>query len=133
MRDEDKKSLIIDLDGTLCHLKRENEGYQDVLPVYEVIEKMHEWKKNGFKIIIYTARNMRTFNGNLGLINVHTATIIIEWLDKHNVPYDEILYGKPWPGHRGYYIDDRAIRPREFVENSESELDHIIKKDRFEC
>ena len=50
-----------------------------------------------------------------------------EWLKKWNIPYDEILFGKPWPGHKGLYIDDRAVRPDEFLEHSFDELEEICK------
>jgi capsule biosynthesis phosphatase len=53
--------------------------------------------------------------GNLGLINVHTLPVIIEWLDKNKVPYDEIFVGKPWCEEGGFYVDDKSIRPDEFI------------------
>ncbi len=45
---------------------------------------------------------MRTYEGNVGKINVNTLPIIIDWLERHNVPYDEIYVGKPWCGHDGF-------------------------------
>ena len=45
---------------------------------------------------------------------------------------DEILYGKPWPGHFGFYVDDRSVRPREFMEHSPEELSEICKRDQWE-
>lgn len=93
-----------------------------------MIEKMKEYKKMGARIIINTSRNMRTYNGNLGLINANTAKVLLAWLDKWDIPYDEILYGKPWAGHRGIYIDDRAVRPDEFEKYTYEELEEICKK-----
>lgn len=122
--------LIIDLDGTICPLKKEGQSYDDLVPYEEVINKIKEWKNEGFIIQIYTARNMRTYEGNLGLINANTGKSIMNWLDKWKIPYDEILFGKPWPGERGYYIDDRAIRPNEFLEYSEEQLNKILDNDR---
>ena len=68
---------------------------------------------------------MKSYNGNIGLINANTAIIMQEWLKKWNIPYDEIYFGKPWPGHRGLYIDDRAVRPDEFLNYSFEELEKI--------
>ena len=65
---------------------------------------------------------MRTFDGEIGKINVHTLPIIIDWLKENDVPYDEVIVGKPWCGKDGFYIDDRALRPNEFIEMSESEI-----------
>lgn len=114
------KKLIIDLDGTLT-IANTND-YHNVLPNIEVIETLRKYKGEGFQIIISTARNMRTYAGNVGKINVHTLPIIIQWLDKHNVPYDEIILGKPWCGTDGFYIDDKAIRPSEFTSMSYEEI-----------
>lgn len=95
-----------------------------------MIEQLRNYKQKGFEIVISTARNMRTYEGNVGKINIHTLPIIIEWLDKHQVPYDEILVGKPWCGHDGFYIDDRAVRPTEFASMSLEEIHQLLKKEK---
>ena len=64
------------------------------------------------------------------IINKKTAKILLEWLDNWNIPYDEIIYGKPWPGHKGFYVDDRTVRPDEFLNYSVEELDGICRKSR---
>lgn len=118
------KRLIIDLDDTIC--QTENGDYLNSKPVFEVIEKIKEYKKNGFEIAINTSRNMRTYQGNTGKINANTLPIIIEWLDKNNVPYDEIYIGKPWCGFDGFYVDDKSIRPNEFVNLSYDEIKKLL-------
>ena len=123
------KKLIVDLDGTLT--QADTCDYKNVKPYQDVIDKLHEYQNNGFEIVISTARNMRTFEGNIGKINIYTLPIIIEWLNKHNVPYDEIIVGKPWCGHDGFYIDDRAIRPSEFKSLSLNEINTLIKKEKI--
>lgn len=124
-------TYIFDLDGTICPIKKKEEKYEDLKPFPEIVDKMKKLKEQGFNILIFTSRNMKTYDGNLGLINANTAKIIINWLDKWQIPYDEIIYGKPWPGENGFYIDDRAIRPRELLENSVEELNKICEKDRL--
>ena len=57
-------------------------------------------------------------------------TDLSAWLDKWNIPYDEILYGKPWPGHKGFYVDDRTVRPDEFLNCSVDELNDICNKSK---
>ena len=69
-------------------------------------------------------------NSNNPVINAKTAKILLEWLDKWGIPYDEIIYGKPWPGHHGFYVDDRTVRPSEFLSKSVEELDEIVRRDR---
>lgn len=122
------KRLIVDLDGTLTLANTSD--YENVLPRVDVIEKIRDYKKKGFSITISTARNMRTHNGNLGKINIHTLPIITEWLKKHDVPYDEVLVGKPWCGDEGFYIDDRAIRPSEFSELSLEKINEVLNKEK---
>lgn len=121
------KKLIIDLDGTLTLANTGN--YSDVLPNTELIETLKNYKSDGFQIIISTARNMRTYQGNVGKININTLPVIIEWLNKHNVPYDEIFVGKPWCGTDGFYIDDKAIRPSEFISMSYEEIIRVLEKE----
>ncbi|EGR7943722.1 HAD-IIIC family phosphatase [Vibrio vulnificus] len=122
------KRLIVDLDGTITIADTSN--YREVSPNIEVINKLREYKKQGFLITISTARNMRTHEGNIGKINIHTLPLITEWLDKHDVPYDEVLVGKPWCGHEGFYIDDRAIRPSEFTTLSLNQINALIDKEK---
>ena len=96
------------------------------------MEKIRYYKSNGAKIILFTSRNMNSYKGNLGLINKHTAKVLLEWLEKWEIPYDEIIYGKPWPGHKGFYVDDRTVRPDEFLDRTVDELDEICTRSRRE-
>lgn len=125
-------SFVFDIDGTLCPIKKKDEKYEDLVPHSEMIEKLKFYKENGARIILYTSRNMNSYNGNIGLINKHTAAILSDWLEKWEIPYDEIVYGKVWPGHKGFYVDDRTIRPNEFLKYTPDELDKICARSRCE-
>src|SRR5688500_17239006 len=105
----------MDVDGTLSLPKGESQGYADVVPRAEVVAKLREYRAQGFSVILYTSRNMRTYEGNLGEINARTLPVLLDWLGKHDIPFDEIHVGKPWPGRGGFYVDDKTIRPDEFV------------------
>jgi len=120
------KRLIFDLDETLCSTV--NGDYVNSTPIWPVIEKLREYKANGFEIAISTSRNMRTYAGNTGKIAANTLPIILDWLKRHDVPFDEIYVGKPWCGTEGFYIDDRAIRPQELVDLSYAEIMQLIGK-----
>lgn len=124
----DGLSFIFDIDGTICPIKKKDESYEDLVPFQAIVDKIREYKKGGAKIILFTSRNMNSYQNNLGLINANTAKVILQWLDKWDIPYDEIYYGKPWPGHRGYYVDDRTVRPDEFLKYTEEELNAICSK-----
>lgn len=122
------KKLVVDLDSTIT--LGDTSDYRNVSPNLEVIKQLASYQEQGFIITIFTARNMRTYEGNVGLINVHTLPIITEWLAKHSVPYDEIIVGKPWCGKDGFYIDDRAIRPSEFASMSFEEITDLLEKEK---
>ena len=125
-------SFVFDIDGTICPIKKKNEKYEDLVPYADVVERIRNYRESGAKIILFTSRNMNSYQGNLGLINANTAKILLRWLEKWDIPYDEILYGKPWPGHFGFYVDDRSVRPREFMENSPEELIELCNRDQWE-
>lgn len=118
------KRIVIDLDETICSTV--NGDYANSIPKPDVIERMREFKAQGFEIVISTSRNMRTYEGNVGKINANTLPIIVRWLDKHEVPYDEIYTGKPWCGTDGFYVDDRALRPDEFVQLSVEDIRKLV-------
>lgn len=122
------KKLIVDLDDTIS--KTVNGDYLNSEPDIKLIEKLREYKTMGFEIVIHSSRNMRTFEGNIGKINIHTLPNIINWLTKHNVPFDEVYIGKPWCGFDGFYIDDKAIRPSEFVNHTYDEILTLLKKEK---
>ncbi|AEF05284.1 HAD hydrolase family protein [Alteromonas naphthalenivorans] len=121
------KRLVVDLDGTLTLANTSD--YCNVLPNKPLIEVLRKYKNDGFTIVIATARNMRTFKGDIGLINVKTLPLIIDWLNRHNIPYDEIIVGKPWCGFEGFYIDDKAIRPSEFISMNYQEIMELLEKE----
>ncbi len=123
--------IVVDVDGTLASIMGGNQSYADVGVVESVKSRLTELKKQGFWIILATSRNMRTYEGNIGLIMKHTAPVLLDWLAQNEIPYDEIHFGKPWCGNGGFYVDDRTIRPREFVELSLDEINALLKRDRI--
>lgn len=99
--------ICIDLDGTICTIKKPNQTYEDVEPLVGAVEKLQSWKQQGHYIIIATARHMKTCNGNVGLVLAKQGKTLFDWLDKHKIPYDEVWFGKPLAD---CYIDDKAIK-----------------------
>lgn len=122
-------TVVIDLDGTLT-IDDPDVSYPNKLVNEGVRQGLLGVREKGYKIVIYTARNMRTYEGNVGKINIHTIPVIVEWLSKNDVPYDELIVGKPWCGKDGYYVDDKAIRPSEFASLSDDEIKELLKKEK---
>jgi capsule biosynthesis phosphatase len=118
------RRLVVDIDGVIA--KKEDMEYSELNPDEEVLTRLREYEKRGFEIVLYTARNMNTYDEKIGKINANTAPVLLRWLDKYDVPYDEIHYGKPWCGNDGFYVDDKAVRPSEFVEMSHKELRQMV-------
>lgn len=124
-----ESKIVIDLDGTLT-IDGSSPDYGEKAPDPVVVARLREYAALGFRIVVHTARNMRTFKGEVGQINVHTLPVILDWLKRHEVPFDEVIVGKPWCGPRGFYVDDRAVRPDEFGRMSPEEVAALLGRDR---
>jgi capsule biosynthesis phosphatase len=96
------------LDNTLTTYPTIAGDYTTVKPIYKNITLLKKLKSDGHEIIIYTARRMKTHHGNIGKVIKDIASITIDTLEKFNIEYDELIFGKPIAD---IYIDDRAINP----------------------
>lgn len=99
--------ICIDLDGVICKLRNGTETFADVAPVPGAVDAIRTMRAAGHTVIIYTARHMKTCEGNAGKAVARQGKTTLDWLDKYNVEYDEIYFGKPWAD---MYIDDNAVR-----------------------
>lgn len=137
------KRFCFDLDNTLVTYPEKDGDYSTVKPIEKNIKMVQYLKKMGNTIIIHTARRMKTHHGNVGNVIKDIGPITFETLDKFNIPYDELYFGKPYAD---YYIDDKAvlayddlekelgfyntmINPRDFHQISLSTAMQIIKKE----
>ena len=86
--------IIIDLDGTIC---TEEKTFSRSLakPKKDAVESIKNLKDQGHTIIIYTARSWNEYE------------MTINWLNGHEIPYDQVMLGKPIGD---YWIDDRSLR-----------------------
>ena len=122
------KRLIVDLDNTISYTIKGD--YVNSKPIEQTINMLRKYHDEGWEIVINSSRNMRTYDANVGKINIYTLPNIISWLNKYNVPYDEIIVGKPWCGYDGFYIDDKAVRPSEFHSMNEKEINQLLEKEK---
>ena len=99
--------ICIDLDGVIAQLKKDGESYSDVAPVEGAVDKLNSLKSSGHYIILYTARHMKTCDANVGRVIARQGKVTLDWLKLHDVPYDEVYFGKPWAD---VYLDDNAMR-----------------------
>ncbi len=105
--------LIIDLDNTIT-VDHKSLGY-DQKVVNSMVKEAIVASTEKFDITIFTARNMKSLNGDLKKIHETTKPIALKWLEENQIPYDDIIFGKPYCGEEGHYVDDKNISIEEFV------------------
>lgn len=111
------KSIVFDLDDTISFTNHQYEDierkYGEALPNTEIINRMHILKEKGYHITILTARRMLTHNGDINKIIEEVGELTETWLKNHNVPYDNLVWGKPYC--TDYYVDDKAMNLEDFI------------------
>ena len=114
-----RRSIVFDLDDTICfpnHKETDSHmKYGLAAPNVAIIEAMQKLSDAGYYITISSARRMLTHDGNIAKIIGDIGDITEKWLNEHNVPYDDIHYGKPYSST--YYVDDKAMTPEMFCQN----------------
>jgi capsule biosynthesis phosphatase len=106
--DKPKMRVCFDLDNTLVTNPVIPGDYSSVRPIGKMITLAQKMHNEGHTIIIHTARRMLTHRHNVGAAIRDIAGITLKTLDDFNIPYDEIIFGKPVAD---IYIDDRAVNP----------------------
>jgi len=121
-----KLRICIDLDGTICDIRKEGETYADVKVKAGAAEKIHALRAAGHTVIINTARNMGSTGHNVGKALKNVGKTTFEWLDKNGIEYDEIFFGKP---NADITIDDRVVRFQDnWNEITEAQLEQAAKE-----
>jgi len=134
--------VCFDLDNTLVSYPKIKDDYRSVEPIHKNIRFLKYLKKFNHTIIIHTARRMKTHNGNLGKVMYDIGKITFETLEKLDIPFDEIYFGKPLADvyiddlalncfhdmekELGYYLD--IVEPRSFNNLSDNIINTIVKK-----
>ncbi len=98
--------VCFDIDNTLVSEPRIPADYSSVEPISKNIEFLRYLKSQGHVIILQTARRMKTHSGNVGRLVADIGRVTFETLDKFEIPFDEIYFGKPYAD---FYIDDKGI------------------------
>lgn len=98
--------LVVDIDGTLTHIKYPHESYAQLEPFPHIRAWLQEMKREGHTIVIYTSRRMKTHGGNVGKVLADTGPELMAWLAQHGIPCDELYLGKPFGD---LILDDMAV------------------------
>lgn len=100
--------VCFDLDNTLVTYPTIPGDYSSVRPNMKMIELAKKLHSEGHTIIIHTARRMTTHRHNVGAVIKDIAQLTLRTLEDYDIPYDELLFGKPIAD---IYIDDRSVNP----------------------
>ena len=98
--------FCFDLDNTLVSYPVVPGDYSTCEPKLGNIRLVRELHAAGHYIIIQTARRMKTHNGNVGAVIRDIGAVTMESLKKLQIPYHELLFGKPYAD---VYVDDLAV------------------------
>lgn len=101
-----KQRFCFDLDSTLLTLPRVEGDYTTCQGIYKNIYMVRLLYDLGHTIIIYTARRMKTHEGNVGAAMRDIGRITFDTLEEFQIPYHEIYFGKPYAD---VYIDDKSV------------------------
>lgn len=98
--------IVFDLDETICIHR--NRDYEHAAPVPGVISRMIELKgcRPDCEIVIYTARGMKSCNGDAAAADAKNRAVTEAWLKRYGVPYDRLVFGKPFADA---YVDDKSV------------------------
>lgn len=103
--------IAVDLDDTLCDRTKKEGGtekYDTCFPIEKNIEIVNNLHDNGVEIVIYTARGMSHFKGDVSACYKNLYELTESQLKEWGVKYDKLVMGKI---HYDLLIDDKAINP----------------------
>jgi len=120
--------FCFDLDRTLVTAPKVEGDYTSCEPIERNVNFLKHLKSLGHYIIIYTARRMRTNQGQLGRVMKEIGKLTYDQLDRFGIPYDEIHFGKPYAA---FYIDDLAVNCNLNLEKQIGYYNSTIKSRSF--
>jgi len=103
------KILAFDLDDVLCVRKINYGGvdkYRTCSPIQKNIDILNECAELGAKIIVYTARGMSIFKGDISEVYSNLYVLTESQLKEWGVRYDKLVMGKI---HYDLLIDDKVL------------------------
>lgn len=110
-----EKTIIMDIDDTISFAETysDPEIYSHAKPNVKLIETMRKLSSQGYTFILHTARGWISCNEDALKADKKYRAQIEKWLADNNVPYKELIFGKPYGI---LYVDDKALRPDEFID-----------------
>ena len=105
------KTIAFDLDDVICwhHPDYDEFGvdkYYHCEPIESGVELVNEYYDKGYRIIIYTARGMGAYKGNVNLVYERLYDLTFNHLNEWGVKFHRLVMGKL---DYDLLIDDKAI------------------------
>ena len=105
------KTIAFDLDDVICwhHPDYDEVGvdkYYHCEPIESGVELVNEYYDKGYRIIIYTARGMGAYDGNVNLVYERLYDLTFNHLKEWGVKFHRLVMGKL---SYDLLIDDKAI------------------------
>lgn len=125
-KNDDNLIFCFDLDNTLVTYPKIAGNYSSVEPIQNNINFCNLMYDMGYKVIIHTARKMKTCCGNVQKVREQVEQITIDKLKEFGVKYHELIFGKPYAD---FYIDDLAVDSCEDL-SKETGFYNIYDKER---
>ena len=99
------KTICFDIDNVICKTNTKHD-YSKSKPITKNINIINKSYDKGFNIILYTARYMGRYNGNLTKVKKEIKPFTLKQLKKWGVKYHRIYFGKP---SFDLFIDDKSL------------------------
>ena len=109
------RKLLVNLDVTLCATAVTGHGYLDHAPLPAVVAQLARFRAAGYQITLFTSRQMGTYAGQLATVNRYSAQATVKWLRRYRVPYDRLLFGRPWAVRDATVVDGRDVTAADFL------------------
>lgn len=115
-----QKIIAFDLDDVICFRSMEYENlgpekYSYCQPYQEIVDLINSLHDDGYKIVIYTARGMSQFNGNIIEVYSKLYNKTNEQLESWGVKYHQLVMGKI---HYDVLIDDKVLNSKNINEKT---------------
>lgn len=105
---------VIDFDDTIFLHGEKNNEIKDGRPIEDTVSKLRKLQNDGWEIIIFSSRGQNSCGGDLEKIKKKYQKEIEDWLKRYNVPYDDLIFGKPLGD---IYVDDKGIGLEDFCKS----------------
>lgn len=102
-------TYVFDIDGTIC--TNTYGKYEEAKPFLERINFINKLYDEGNKIIFFTARGMKSLNGDIDEAYKKYFDFTEMQLKAWKVKYNELRLGKP---SGDFYIDDKGVNDADF-------------------